>query len=127
MFSECNALLLSRPLARFAIAGFPQKLPEYMMLARPVVVTAVGDIPEYVRDGIDGFVVPVGSAERFADAIERIMDRPDRGLEMGASARRRASEVFDCHTHGRQLVEFFEQICERVRAQQPGSAQPRPS
>ena len=57
-----------------------------MALGRPVIVTDVGDIPLYVRDGIDGFVVKPGNPVAFANAIDEIMRLSDYGFKMGVSA-----------------------------------------
>ncbi len=112
-FGRCDAMILSRPLKRFALAGLPQKVAEYMALERPVIVTNVGDVPEYVRDGDDGFVVPPDDPAAVARAVERLMDLPDRGAAMGRSARARAEEVFDYRMLGERMLRFLEQVRER--------------
>jgi glycosyltransferase involved in cell wall biosynthesis len=115
-FGACDAMILSRPLKRFAIAGLPQKVPEYMAMERPVIVTDVGDVPEYVRDGIDGFVVPPDDPSAVANAVEAMMDLPDRGVAMGRSARLRAMEVFDSKMLAGRLLGFLERIVGRFRS-----------
>jgi glycosyltransferase involved in cell wall biosynthesis len=110
VFRECHVLVMARPNARFSRAGMPQKLPEYMALGRPVVVSNVGDIGRYVRDRVDGRLVEAGRPEKFAGAIAEIMDLPDRGLAMGRSAWRRGGEVFNAETHAGRILDFFERI-----------------
>jgi glycosyltransferase involved in cell wall biosynthesis len=107
VFAQCNTLVLSRPLERFSLAGFPQKLPEYMALGRPVIVTDVGDIPLYVRDGIDGFVVKPGNPVAFANAIDEIMRLSDYGFKMGVSAWERGKSVFDSNLNAERLLRYF--------------------
>jgi hypothetical protein len=55
-----------------------------------------------VRDGVDGFIVPIRSSEAIVSVIERL-DR-DRGLlaELSANATRRAAD-FDIAGYGRRL------------------------
>jgi len=105
--SHSDALLLTRPAGRFAEAGFPTKLAEYMAAARPVVVTAVGDIPEYVRDGINGVVVQPGDPTAVANGVERLMDLPDRGASWGELAWKQAAKVFDYRSHTSRLLRFL--------------------
>jgi glycosyltransferase involved in cell wall biosynthesis len=114
-FGRCDAMILSRPLKRFALAGLPQKVAEYMSLERPVIVTRVGDVPEYVRDGADGFVVPPDDAAAVARAVERLIELPDRGAAMGRSARLRAQEVFDFRMLGERMLRFLERVRELPR------------
>jgi glycosyltransferase involved in cell wall biosynthesis len=61
---------------------------EAMASGLPVVVTPnVG--ADLVRDGIDGFVVPVRSSLAIADCLQRFLDDPELGQKMGMAARSR--------------------------------------
>jgi glycosyltransferase involved in cell wall biosynthesis len=51
---------------------------------RPLVGTAVGSIPEMIRDGENGFVVPPGDAVALADAIQAVLNDDDLSKRMGA-------------------------------------------
>lgn len=64
--------------------GFPLVIAEAMAAGLPVVATAVGAIPDFVRDGQDGFLVAPRDAAALADRICRLLG--DEGL------RRRISE-----------------------------------
>jgi glycosyltransferase involved in cell wall biosynthesis len=52
--------------------GYPVALMEAMALGLPVVATGVGGVPEAVRDGVEGYVVPPGDPRRLADAVLRL-------------------------------------------------------
>jgi glycosyltransferase involved in cell wall biosynthesis len=43
---------------------------------KPVVATAVGGLPEYIRDGENGLLVPPGDATALAAAVLRVFDEP---------------------------------------------------
>jgi glycosyltransferase involved in cell wall biosynthesis len=55
--------------------------------ARPVVATAVGDLPRVVRDGETGLLVPPGDAEALAAALVRLLEDPAAAQRMGEAAR----------------------------------------
>ena len=57
------------------------------MCGRPVVATAVGAVPEIVRDGITGIVVPEDRADVFEDAVRLLLDDADRRDRLGRAAR----------------------------------------
>lgn len=62
---------------------------EAMAAGRAVVVSAdVGCQVDLVRDGVEGAVFPAGDVPALADALERVLGRPETAAEMG----RRASE-----------------------------------
>jgi glycosyltransferase involved in cell wall biosynthesis len=48
----------------------------------PVIVSAVGSLPELVRDGIDGFVVERNSPQALSGAMQKIIENPELIIEM---------------------------------------------
>jgi hypothetical protein len=58
---------------------FPLALLEGMALARPIVASAVGGIPEMIEDGASGVLVPADDAGRLADAVTALLRIPPRG------------------------------------------------
>jgi D-inositol-3-phosphate glycosyltransferase len=55
--------------------------------ARPVIATSAGGLPEIVRDGETGYVVPPGSEALLSEAICRGFRDPESLAEMGARGR----------------------------------------
>jgi len=74
--------------------GLPVAVMEAFALGLPVVSTAVGGVPEAVRDGIEGFLVPPRDPVALAAAMDRL--RCDVGLRarLGRSSADRAT-AFD--------------------------------
>jgi len=56
--------------------GFSNAIIEYMACGIPVVATATGGNPEVVKDGENGFLVPVGSIELLAERILQLLQEP---------------------------------------------------
>jgi glycosyltransferase involved in cell wall biosynthesis len=80
---------------RFAVAvlssrseGMPNAVLEAMVAARPVVATAVGDVPAIVRDGVTGILVPAADPTALGAAIGRILKDPALAADLGAAGRR---------------------------------------
>ncbi|WP_256393053.1 glycosyltransferase family 4 protein [Natronoarchaeum rubrum] len=65
--------------------GIPGAVREALAMERPVVATDVGGTSEVVQDGQTGILVEPGNANAIADAVERIVDEPERAVEMGQS------------------------------------------
>lgn len=68
--------------------GLPLAMLEAMSAGVPVVSTAVGDIPEVIRNGVTGRLVLSGEEAAFAAALGEARDRPDlrRGWAQAARA-----------------------------------------
>lgn len=105
------ALIGSRAMVLPSFAeGLPVVIMEAMALERPVITTYVAGIPELVRDGRDGLLVPAGDPAALADAIERVLAMDSARLaEMGRSARERVSERHAIQTEAAKLARLFEQ------------------
>jgi glycosyltransferase involved in cell wall biosynthesis len=68
--------------------AFPLVIPEAMAAGLPVIATAVGAIPDFVKDGEDGFLVAPRVSSALADRICRLLG--DEGLRRRISERVRA-------------------------------------
>jgi len=75
---------------------------EAMAAGRPVVGTAVGGIPEAVRHGETGFVVPPRDPQRLAEAVIDVLANPALAKSMGEAGRARAGEAFTLEAEARQ-------------------------
>lgn len=85
-------------------------LTEAMARSLPVVTVDVGGIPEVVRDGETAFVVKRREdADALVDAVERLIDNPDRRTMMGLAGRKRAEQMFALDTLRRDLEGTYSQ------------------
>ena len=75
--------------------GMPRSAIEAAASALPLVLTDIRGCREVVRDGVEGFLVPVRDPHLLADAIVQLLREPDLRRSMGAAARARAEERFD--------------------------------
>lgn len=87
--------------------GFGMALVEAMACGTPVVSTRCGGPEEIVRDGITGFLTPVGDAGALAEAAERILS--DRALRasMGRAAREDVCHRFAMEVIGAQVLRRY--------------------
>lgn len=82
---------------------FPNTVLEALASGLPVVGSAVNGIPEQVKEGETGHLVPPGDAEAMARAIDTLVADPERLAAMSAAARRDAVERFD---HKREVDDY---------------------
>jgi len=67
---------------------------EAMAAAKPVVITRAGGMPELVRQGDTGLIVPSGDPEALAAALTELVADADRRRKLGISGRRLAETEF---------------------------------
>lgn len=98
--------------------GIPNVILEAMAAAVPVVSTPVSGIPEVLRDGDTGIVVPEKDAAAVAAAIERLLDDPDLAGELARRGRDFVAAEFD-------LERNIDRLVQRFAALQPAHRPPR--
>lgn len=87
--------------------GIPVALMEAMSHQRPVVATYVGGIPELVRDGHNGYLVPAGSVGDLAEALERLLSNVDDARIMGKHGRATVAEGYRLDVAATRLAALF--------------------
>lgn len=77
---------------------------------RPVVATAVGDIPSVVQDGVTGFLVTPDDPAALADGLVALLADPALAQKMGAAGAAWLAEVASWPAIGRTVHETLEQV-----------------
>jgi len=72
---------------------------EAAQLARPIVATRVGGLPEVVVHHETGLLVDKEDSAGLAQAISFLIDNPDAAVRMGKAAQRRVEAVFSWERH----------------------------
>jgi glycosyltransferase involved in cell wall biosynthesis len=105
----CNAsiLALARPAGLQSEGGFPSKLGEYLATGNPVVVTRVGEIPEYLTDGEDAFLVEPDDVSGFASKLDYVLSNQDLARKVGLRGMEVAKTNFDYRVQGEKTVQFL--------------------
>ena len=98
----------------FAFPGIRESLGMVFLEAQscgiPVVAFANGGIPEVVRDGETGFLVPLYDSDRFAEAIEFLLTKRDIRQKMGHTAQVHVRESHDININYKEMEKVLEDI-----------------
>lgn len=106
VLAEARVLVSSQPATRRAEGGFPTKLGEYLQTGVPVLLTEVGEIGSYIRDGENGFLAPPDDPAAYAARLSDILDDYDAALRI-AEAGRRFVRQFNCGIVGEKFKDFL--------------------
>lgn len=89
--------------------SFGRTIAEGMAARRPVIAFDKGAAAELIRDGIDGFVIPVGNIAAALEHLGELAEHPELIQAMGASGRARAEQIFSPERFARNLNEIYSQ------------------
>ena len=83
---------------------------EAMSLGVPVVATAIGGLPELIRDKIDGFLHPLGDIDSMARSVSSLLQDKVLRSQMSVSSKKRAFDSFG----EKHVIDAYEAIYQRV-------------
>ncbi|HYZ76635.1 MAG TPA: glycosyltransferase [Gaiellaceae bacterium] len=90
--------------------GFPLAIVEAMLAELPVVATAVGSVPEAVREDETGLLVTPDEPAVLAAALGRLLEDPTLRDRLGARGRALALERFTAAAMARSFERLYEEI-----------------
>ncbi|HEX7238833.1 MAG TPA: glycosyltransferase family 4 protein, partial [Longimicrobiaceae bacterium] len=83
---------------------------EGMAHGKPVIVTRTASLPELVRDGVTGFIVPPGDAKALREKVELLVRDPERSRAMGAAARKHVRSCFTWDEVAGRGMDFYRKL-----------------
>ena len=100
---------------------------EFFSVGTPVVAFPTGALPEIIQDGVTGRIAKDKSAEALAEALEWMLESPERIAEFGQHARQQSLERFDPNKLLEQTLSVYEQSWQHLQSQLvTGEANVRP-
>jgi glycosyltransferase involved in cell wall biosynthesis len=90
--------------------GMPMVVLEAMAAGVPVLGTNVEGVPEVVRDGLEGLIVPPGDARALAAAIEQFIAGRVDWTALRTNAHRRQSDRFSEQTMAAGVADVYRQV-----------------
>ncbi len=88
----------------------PIAILEAMSSSKPVVCTNAGGNAELVKDGYNGYVVPMRDPGALADKINALLGDPEKMKSMGRAGRRRAEDEFDWKLIASRTKQVYEDL-----------------
>lgn len=101
---------------------FPRPIVEAGLMEKPVIASDLTGIREEVRHGETGLLVPPSDAQAFAQAVLRLLERPDDALRMGREARQLHRRDGNVAHHATVLMAIYEGVTARL-ANDPGAVE----
>ena len=101
----------------FAIMSIEEGLamvqPQAMACGLPVICTTNTGGEDIVRDGKDGFVIPIRDVEKLKEKLVYLYENPEICWKMGESAKQRVSQGFTWDDYGDKIIKLYADILNR--------------
>lgn len=99
--------------------GLPMAMLEAMAAGRPVVITAVGAVPEVIVDGEEGLLFQPGDIDTLSAHLESLRADPDRAAAIGQAGRERLRRDLSLERSVEQLLVIYQTLGARPQGE-PG-------
>jgi len=90
--------------------GFGLPAAEAMACEVPVIATKAGALPEVVKEGETGILVPPKNPHALATAIKRLLEDESMRRRMGVEGRKRMERHFSWPEAGRKMLQVYEEV-----------------
>ncbi len=104
---NADILLACRTNSRYSNYGFPWKLGEYCLTAKPILATRTSDIERYFEDNVSLFIAQPENVDSIAERLTFIMDHYNEALKIGETSRKTAEVNFNYLTETRKILNFI--------------------
>ena len=102
--------------------GVPLALLEAMLAGRPVVASAVGEVPTVLDDGRAGVLVSPGDSAAIANALAALLSDPARARQLAAAAQIRATQTYSFDA----MMDRYLALYAKALGNQPNDGRPQP-
>lgn len=90
--------------------GFPVVIPQAMAAGLPVITTPNGSGPDLIRDGDNGFIVPIRDARAIAERLEWMYAHPVETFAMGLRARQAVANGFSWEDYRERTLKLYRSL-----------------
>ncbi|ASQ89853.1 glycosyl transferase [Prosthecochloris sp. GSB1] len=104
MLAGCDLFVLAS-----LFEGMPNVVMEAMAAGKPVVATDVNGARELMDEGRTGIIVPPRDPKAMAEAIESIIDNPEKKASFGKEGKKRVAAEFTMNAMLDRLERHFEE------------------
>lgn len=110
LLKDADLLVLCRPDNRQALGGVPTKLGEYLSTSNPVLVTAVGDMRIYLKDGENAYVSKPENINSFSNKMDAIAENYEIAMKIGQNGNKLVHSDFNYLVQTNKILNIIKTI-----------------
>lgn len=105
--ANADIMLMTRNNSKFANAGFPFKLGEYLATGKPVITTRVAGIDQYLEHGKSAIFIEPGDENALENAISFLIENREIAKNIGIEGQRVFEEHFLAENNCKKFYDFI--------------------
>ncbi len=106
---ESDVLCMTRTNSKFANAGFPYKIGEYLSSGKPVICSKVSDIAFYLENKKDAMIFEPDCENELYNCMEYLYLKPDEAKSIGERGKQKAEHFFSYERNGKLFLDFMKE------------------
>ena len=87
---------------------FSTKLSEYLSFSIPIITTTVGEANNYLKDGVNAYVVEPHTPELIAEKITYIINNPNKAHRIGKEGYKLTQKEFNCEYQAKRIKDILQ-------------------
>jgi glycosyltransferase involved in cell wall biosynthesis len=91
-------------------ASFPSKLPEYLATSKPVITVNIGEVSDYIIDGVNAFLVEPGDCIGLAEKIDFVLSNYELALEVARQGKQLTNTIFNYNVQAKNIIGFINSL-----------------
>lgn len=103
-------LVLVRSSDIFTEASFPCKFTEYLSTGNPVISVRVTEIPKFITDGENGFLIKSGDTEELTEKLEFVLNNYQFATEVAQKGKELTGTIFNYGYQAKRIIDFVRSI-----------------
>lgn len=110
ILKNAAVLALDRPDSLQAKCGFPTKLGEYLLTENPIVVTRVGDIPVFLKDGETALLSQERNPQEFSSKLIWALEHHEEAARIGKAGAQVALKEFNYLIETKKIINVINKL-----------------
>lgn len=110
--ANADVLAMTRCNSKFANYGFPFKLSEYLATGNTVIATKVGDVPKYLEDKKNAYLIAPEDSDAICNILIHICAHQEEAIQVGINGQEVVLQYFNQDVNGLKFYKFLKSLSE---------------
>jgi glycosyltransferase involved in cell wall biosynthesis len=107
---NADILIMVRANDLKAQASFPSKLTEFLATSKPVVTVNVGEISDYLTDGVNAYIVEPENSISLGKKLNYVLNNYELAKNVGLKGKELTDTIFNYNYQAKRMIGFINSL-----------------